>query len=155
MCGMGIIIFLNFSVQDFLTPGFIQKGIIFENEELKGSSSTNGVIHVDEIGKQYVIFLSDNDSPTKFDVRIDGSQGEIFHDAIFKKGEIRFTPDLKGDYTINVKNESGAPASVSIIYGLSHVYTQTSLMMSALWVLLLIGGNYLILHKHFINTTTV
>ena len=155
MCGMGIIIFLNFSAQDFLTPGFIQKGIIFENVELKGSSSANGVIHVDEIGKQYVVVLSDNDSPTKFDVRIEGSQGELLHDAIFEKGEITFTPDLKGDYTISVKNESGKPVSLSLNYGLSHVYTQTSLMMSALWVLLLIGGNYLILHKHFTNTTTV
>ena len=155
MCGMGIIIFLNFSAQDFLTPGFIEKGIILENVELKGSSSTNGVIHIDEIGKQYVVFLSSNDSPTKFDIQIDGSQGEMLHDTIFKNGEIRFTPDLKGDYTINIKNESGKPASVSLNYGLPHVYTQTYLVMSALWILLIIGGNYLILHKHFTNTATV
>ena len=154
MCGMGIIIFLNFSAQDFLTPGFIEKGIILENVELKGSSSVSGVIHVDEIGKQYVVILSDNGTPTKFDVQIDGSQGEIIHDAIFKNGEIGFTPDMKGDYAINIKNESGKPASVSLNYGLSHVYTQTSLMMSALWVLLIMGGNYLILHKHFTNTST-
>ena len=155
MCGMGIIIFLNFSVQDFLTPGFIQKGIIFENADLQGSSSANGVIHVDEIGKQYVVVLSDNDFPAKFDVRIDGSQGEISHDVIFKKGEITFTPNLKEDYTINVKNESGKPVSISLSYGLSHVYTQMSLSMSVLWVLLIIGGNYLILHKHFTNTSSV
>ena len=155
MCGMGIIIFLNFSAQDFLSPGFIQQGIIFENVELKGSSSANGIIHVDEIGKQYVVVLSDNSSPTKFDVRIEGSQGEILHESLFEKGEITFTSDLKGDYIINVKNESGKPVSLSLSYGLPHVYTQTSLMMSALWVLLLIGGNYLILHKHFTNTTTI
>lgn len=154
MCGMGIIIFLNFSAQDFLTPGFIEKGIILENAELKGSSSTNGVIHVDEIGKQYVVILSDNDSPTKFDVQINGLQGEVIHDTIFKNGEIRFTPDMKGDYAINIKNESGKPVTVSLNYGLTHDYTQTSLMMSALWVLLIIGGNYLILHKHFTNTST-
>ena len=154
MCGMGIIFFLNFSAQDFLTPGFIEKGIILENVELKGSSSTSGVIHVDEIGKQYVIILSDNDTPTKFDVIIDGSQNEITHDVVFKNGEIRFTPDMKGDYTITIKNESGKPTSVSLSYGLPHAYTQTSLMMSALWVLLIIGGNYLILHKHFTNTAT-
>jgi hypothetical protein len=155
MCGMGIIIFLNFSAQDFLSPGFIQQGIIFENVELKGSSSANGIIHVDEIGKQYVVVLSDNSSPTKFDVRIEGSQGEILHESLFEKGEITFAPDFKGDYTINVKNESGKPVSLSLSYGLPHVYTQTSLMMGVLWVLLLIGGNYLILHKHFTNTTTV
>ena len=155
MCGMGIIIYLNFSAQDFLTPGFIEKGIILENVELKGSSSTSGVIHVDEIGKPYVVILSDNGSPTKFDVQINGLQGEVLHDTIFKNGEIRFISDMKGDYTINIKNESGKPVSVSLNYGLAHDYTQTSLMMSALWVLLIIGGNYLILHKHFTNTSTV
>ena len=154
MCGMGIMIFLNFSAQDFLTPGFIEKELILENVDLKGGSSISGVIHVDEIGKQYVVILSDNDSPTKFDVRIDGSQGEIIRDTIFKNGEIRFTPDMKGDYIINIKNESGKPSSVSLSYGLPHDYTQTSLMMSALWILLIIGGNYLILHKHFTNTAT-
>jgi uncharacterized protein YfaS (alpha-2-macroglobulin family) len=154
MCGMGIVIFLNFSAQDFLTPGFIEKGIILENVELKGSSSTSGVIHVDEIGKPYVVILSNNGSPTKFDVKIDGSQGEVLHDTIFKNGEIRFTPDMKGDYAISIKNESGNPTSVSLNYGLTHDYTQTSLMMSVLWVLLIIGGNYLILHKHFTNKAT-
>ena len=154
MCGMGIIIFLNFSAQDFLTPGFVEKGIILENVEMKGSSSTNGIIHVDEIGKKYIVVLSDNGSPTMFDVKIRGSQGDMTHNTIFEKGEIRFTPDVKGDYTIYVKNQSGKPASVSLSYGLSHDYTQTSLMMSALWVLLIIGGNYLILHKHFTNTPT-
>ena len=154
MCGMGIIIFLNFSAQDFLTPGFIEKGVILENVELKGSSSANGIIHVDEIGKQYVVILSSSGSPIKFDVRIDDSQGEILHDTIFKNGEVRFIPDLKGDYTIYIKNESGKPVSISLNYGLPHAYTQTYLAMSALWVMLIIGGNYLILHKHFTNTAT-
>ena len=154
MCGMGIMIFLNFSAQDFLTPGFIEKGIILENVDLKGGSSASGIIHVDEIGKQYVVILSGNGLPTQFNVQIDSSQGEIIHDTIFKNGEIKFTPDVKGDYIINIKNESGKPSSVSLSYGLPHDYTQTSLMMSALWVILIIGGNYLILHKHFTNTAT-
>ncbi|MHB8601541.1 MAG: hypothetical protein ACYC6W_07370 [Nitrosotalea sp.] len=149
MCGVGIIIFLNFSMQDFLTPGFIEKGIILENVEMQGGSSHDGIMHVDEIDKQYVIILSDNDSPTRFDVTIVGSQGEVLHNAIFEQGEIRFTPDVKDDYQVHVKNQSGKPASVSIIYGVSHNYNQTSLIMTALWVLLVIGGNYLILHKHF------
>lgn len=149
MCGMGIIIFLNFSMQDFLTPGFIEKGIILESVEMHGGSSTNGIMHVDEIGKQYVLVLSDNGSPTKFDIRIDGAEGEILHNTIFEKGEIRFTPNVKGDYSIYVKNQSGKSASVSLSYGLPRDYDQTSLIMTALWVLLIIGGNYLMLHKHF------
>lgn len=155
LCGMGIIVFLNFSAQDFLTPGFIEKGVVFENVELPGSSSTSGIIHVDEIGKQYVVILSDNGTPTQFDVLINDLQGGTIHETIFKNGEIRFTPDMKGDYTINLKNESGKPTSVSLSYGLPHVYTQTYLVMSALWVLLVISGNYLILHKHFTNSATV
>ncbi len=151
MCGMGIIIFLNFSAQDFLSPGFIQQGIIFENVELKGSSSANGIMHVDEIGKQYVLVLSDDGSSTKFDVRMDGLEGEVSHNTIFEKGTIRVTPDMKGDYLIHVKNLSGKSTSISLSYGLSHDYNQVLLIMTALSVLLIIGGNYLILHKHFTN----
>lgn len=151
MCGMGIVIFLNFSMQDFLSPGFTEKGIILESVEMQGGSSINGIMHVDEIGKQYVLVLSDNDSPTKFDVRIDGPEGVVSHNAILEKGEIKFTPDTKGDYSIYIKNQSGKSASVSLSYGLFHDYDQISLIMTALGVLLIMGGNYLILHKHFIN----
>lgn len=146
---MGIVIFLNFSMQDFLTPGFIEKGIILENVEMQGSSSVNGIIHVDEIGKQYVVILSDNGSPIEFDVKISDSKGEIMHNIIFEKGQTEFVPDVKGDYTIYVKNQSGKSTSVSLIYGISHEYTTTSMMMTTLWVLLVIGGNYMIFHKHF------
>jgi hypothetical protein len=151
MCGMGIVIFLNFSIQDFLTPGFTEKGIILESVEMQGDSSINGIMHVDEIGKQYVLVLSDNDRPAKFDIQIDGTKGEISHNAIYEKGAIAFTPDVKGDYSVYLKNQSGKSASVSLSYGLSHNYDQVSLMMTGLCVLLIIGGNYLILHKHFTN----
>jgi hypothetical protein len=151
MCGMGIIIFLNFPMQDFLTPGFVEKGVILESFEIKGDSSYDGIMHVDEIGTPYILILSDNGSPTKFDVRIDGLQGEVYHDEIFEKGELRFTPDVKGDYSIHMKNQSGKTAFVSVSYGLPIEYNQTSLMMTAMWVLLIIGGNYLIFHKHFTN----
>ncbi len=149
MCGMGIVLFLNFSMSDFLTPGFVEKGMVLENVEMQGSSSVNGVIHVDEIGMPYVVILSNNGSPVEFDVKIDDSQGEIVHSTIFEKGQTGFTPDVKGDYPIYVKNQSGKPTSVSLIYGISHEYARTSMMMTALWVLLVIGGNYLIFHKHF------
>lgn len=151
MCGMGIIIFLNFSMEDFLTPGFIEKGIILESIEMQGGSSTDGIMHVDEIGKQYVLVLSNNNSPAKFDIRINGAEGEILHNIIFEKGEIKFTPDVKGDYSIYIKNQSGKSASVSLSYGLPHDYDQVSLIMTALCILLIMGGNYLILHKHFTN----
>ena len=149
MCGMGIIIFLNFPMQDFLTPGFVQKGIILESFEMKGDSSYDGTMHVDKIGTPYVLALSDNGSPTKFDVRIEGMQGEVYHDEIFEKGQVRFTPDVTGDYSIHIKNQSVNPSSVTVIYGLPVEYDQTALLMTAIWVLLIIGGNYLILHKHF------
>ena len=148
MCAVGIAIFLNFSVHDFLTPGFVQKGIILENYEIKGDSIYDGVIHVDDTSAPYTIILSDNGSPTKFDVRIGDSQEDLLHETIFKKGTIQFTPGAKGDYIILVQNQSGQPASISLSYGISHDYTMTSLVTTAMWVLLVIGGNYVILHKH-------
>ena len=148
MCTIGIAIFFNFSVHDFLTPGFVQKGIVLENYEIKGDSSYVGTIHVDQTGTPYTIILTDNDSPTNFDIRIGNSQEDLLHETIFKKGVIQFTPESKGDYVISVQNQSGQPASVSLSYGISHDYTVNSLMTTAIWVLLLIGGNYVILHRY-------
>jgi len=148
MCAAGIVIFFNFSAYDFLTPGFVQKGILLENYEIKGDSTFVGIIHVDQTSTPYTIILSDNGSPTKFDVRIGNSQEDLLHETISKKGIIQFAPDAKGDYTISVQNQSGQPASVSLSYGISHDYTMNSLMTTALWVLLVIGGNYVILHRY-------
>lgn len=148
MCTVGIVIFFNFSVHDFLTPGFVQKGIVLENYEIKGDSSYVGTIHVDQTGIPYTIILSDNGSPTKFDVRIGNSQEDLLHETIFKKGVIQFTPSTKGDYTISIQNQSGQSTSVSLGYGISHDYAVNSLMTTAIWVLLVIGGNYMILHRY-------
>ena len=148
MCAAGIVIFFNFSVSDFLTPGFVQKGIVLENYEIKGDSSYVGTIHVDQTGIPYTIVLSDNGSPTNFDVRIGNSQEDLIHETLFKKGVIQFTPDTKGDYVISIQNQSGQPTSVSLSYGISHDYTVSSLMVTATWVLLVIGGNYVILHRY-------
>jgi len=148
MCAAGIVIFFNFSVSDFLTPGFVQKGIVLENYEIKGDSSYVGTLHVDQTGIPYTIVLSDNGSPTNFDVRIGNSQEDLIHETLFKKGVIQFTPDTKGDYVISIQNQSGQPTSVSLSYGISHDYTVSSLMVTATWVLLVIGGNYVILHRY-------
>ncbi len=149
MCAVGIVIFLNFSMHDFLTPGFTQKGVILENYEMKGDSTYDGIIRIDDTSVPYTIVLSDNGSPTTFDVRIANSQEDLLHKTIFEKGTIQFTPAIEGDYTIRIQNQSGQPASVSLSYGISHDYTVTSLVITFMWVLLVIGGNYVILHKHF------
>ena len=148
MCVAGIVIFFNFSVSDFLTPGFVQKGIVLENYEIKGDSSYVGTIHVDQTDIPYTIVLSDNGSPTNFDVRIGNSQEDLIHETLFKKGDIQFTPKTTGDYAISIQNQSGQPASVSLSYGISHDYAVGSLMTTAIGVLLVIGGNYVILHRH-------
>lgn len=155
MCVSGLVIFVNFSAEDFLTPGFNEKGIILQNVEIQGGSSVNGIIHVNEINKQYVVILSNDGSTSKFDVKIENSQWGVIHNTIFEKGVIRFNPDIKGDYQISIKNQSGKPTSVSISYGTYHDdYTQTSLTITALWALLIIGGSYLILHRYFIKMNT-
>jgi hypothetical protein len=87
-----------------------------------------------------------------FDLQIDSSQGEILHNEIFEKGVVKFIPDVPGDYSIHIKNQSSKPASVSLNYGFSHEFNQITIMMTAFWVLLVLGGSYLILHKNFINT---
>jgi hypothetical protein len=61
ICVVGIVIFFNFSAYDFLTPGFVQKGIILENNEIKGDSSYVGIIHVDQTSTPYTLFYQTMD----------------------------------------------------------------------------------------------
>src|SRR6476620_7300478 len=133
MCAAGIVLFLNFSIHDFLTPGFVQKGVILENYEIRGDSSYTGIIHVDQTTTPYTIILSNSRSPTELDVQIGTSQEVLLHETIFKKGIIQFTPGTKGDYIISVQNQSGQPTSIYLSYGISRDYTVSSLVTNLMW----------------------
>jgi hypothetical protein len=154
MCGLGLIIFAFFSAQDFLTPGLIQQGVAMQEKEIQPHSSASGILHLNEIDKPIVVLVSNIDSQTTFDMRVEGTHGTILHDLNYQKGEVLLTPDEPGDYQISLKNLSSKSVTVDVIYGLKKNYDNISWYLTTLWTLLIIGGNYLIIHTHFTSVKT-
>jgi hypothetical protein len=154
MCGAGLTIFAIFSAQDFLTPGLIQQGVAIQEKEIQSHSSTSGILHLNEIDKPIAVLVSNIDSLTTFDMRVEGIHGTIFHDLHYQKGEVILSPVEPGDYQISLKNLSGKSVTVHVIYGLKKNYDNISWYLTALWALLVIGGNYLIIHTHFVSVKT-
>ncbi len=150
MCSLGFIIFLNFSSSDFLTPGFIEKGILTETQ-IPSQESVSSVLHIDEIKKPVTLSISNQDSPVTFNIKIENPQGMTVYNANVVKSIVTFVPDIPGDYLVSIKNLSSKDTSVSISYGYSRTSENISLF-SILWVFLILGGNYLIIHAHFSGT---
>jgi hypothetical protein len=154
MCGLGLTIFAIFSAQDFLTPGLIQQGVAIQEKEIQPHSSASGILHLNQIDKPIAVLVSNIDSLTTFDMRVEGNHGTILHDLNYQKGEVLLSPDEPGDYQISLKNLSSKSVTVDVIYGLKKNYDNISWYLTALWAILVIGGNYLIIHTHFTSVKT-
>jgi hypothetical protein len=87
-------------------------------------------------------------------MRVEGTHGTIFHDLHYQKGEVLLSPDEPGDYQISLKNLSSKSVTVDVIYGLKKNYDNISWYLTALWAILVIGGNYLIIHTHYTDVKT-
>jgi len=149
MCSLGFVIFLNSFWNDFLTPGFIEKGILTATQ-IPSQESVSGVLHVDEIKKPVTLLISNEASPVAFNVNIENSQGITVYNANVVRGVLTFVPDDSGDYLISIKNLSSKDTVVNVSYGYSH--TENVSLFSILWVFLILGGNYLIIHTYFSGT---
>jgi len=149
MCSLGLVIFLNSSWNDFLTPGFIEKGLITATP-IPSQESVSGVLHVDEIKKPMTLLISNEASQVSFNVSIENPQGITVYNANVAKGVLTFVPDNSGDYVISIKNLSSKDTVVNVSYGYSH--TENISLFSILWVFLILGGNYLIIHTYFSRT---
>jgi len=150
ICGLGFGILLNSSWNDFLTPGFMESGIL-TSAQIPAQESMSNVLHVNEVNKPITLLISHQNSPVAFNIKIENSQGTIIYNANVVKSSVTFVPDISGDYLVSIKNLSGKEALVNVSYG----YTQTSeniTLFSFLWVFLILGGNYLIIHTYFSGT---
>jgi len=150
MCGLGLIMFMNFSLTDFLMSGFVEKGTLAATQ-IPAQESVSRVMHVDETNKPMTLLLSHQDSPVTFNVKIENLQGITVYDKNVVKPTVTFVPDLSGDYLVSIKNLSSKDTIVSVSYG----YLRTSenvFLFSVLWVLFIIGGNYIIIHTYFTGT---
>ena len=150
LCSLGLIMFMNFFSTDFLIPGFVEKGVL-TTTQIPAQESVSSVLHVDETNKPMTLLLSHQDSPITFNVKIENLQGIIIYNKNVIKPTVTFVPDLSGDYLVSIKNLSSKDTIVSVSYGYWRTSENVSLF-SILWVLLIIGGNYVIIHTYFSGT---
>jgi len=141
---------LSFSGQDILTPGFRQSGLVIEDTNLKPQESISGNLHLERINGPVALLLSSVNNPITFDIQIMMSDGELLHKE-YKDGLIGFVPTSSGDYTISVKNLSLKSTVLRISYGSYVNQDYSSIFSIAIWLGLIISGNYLIVHSRFMN----
>jgi len=150
MCSLGFVILLNSSWNDFLTPGFMESGILTFTQ-IPAQESVSDVLHVNEVNRPMTLLISHQNSPVAFNIKIENSQRTIIYNANVVKSLVTFVPHISGDHLISINNLSSKYVMVNVSYG----YTQTSeniTLFSFLWVFLILGGNYLIIYTYFSRT---
>ncbi len=137
---------MNSSWYDFLTPGFVEKGVLV-SMQIPSQESISDVLHVTDITKPMTLLISSQNPPVAFNIKIQNSQGTILYNANIVKPRVIFSPDTYGDYLVSIKNLSSKDTIVYISYG--YAQTENSELFSFLWVLFIVSGNYLIIHTYF------
>ena len=141
---------LTFSAQDILTPGFVKSGIVISDTEIKPDETISGTIHTEKTHLPITLMLSSVNNPVIFNIKIETPEGATINKD-YSGGLLKFTPDTSGDYIISIKNLSLKPSVITMSYG-SEVDDGNTVFVTVVWLGLLIGGNYLVVHSHFLNT---
>lgn len=150
---MGIVIFTNFFPEDFLQPGFIEDGIVIQNEQILPQEVTNGIMTITNPEKDMVINIYDPLLQIPIQLEIKDSDGAVLYDSkTITKTSIMFKPDMVGKYDVLITNLGSKTAELTVSYG--HKISDGSgddlksiLDISA--VCLIISGAYLIIHTDF------
>ena len=148
MSAIGFLIFINFSADDFLSPGFVVKETLLQGVQLPAQESVSIPFQVQDV-KPVTLLISASDPPVAFDIQVDGPQGTVYHNSDLIKPSMTFAPDSAGDYHVTVKNLSGKTTSVNISNGYLKSYEFTQVLLVILSIMMLIGGNYFIVHNCF------
>jgi hypothetical protein len=150
ICFLGFVLMLTFSGQDILTPGFNQNGLVIQDTEVKPHESIIGSVHIDKISGPVTLMLSSVNNPIVFDIQIETPDNLIIHRE-YLNGRLDFVPTTSGDYIISVKNLSLRSTVLRMSYGSTVDEDNSVTFYTTLWMGLIIGGNYLIIHSRYVN----
>ncbi|GEM_PF-2220481 len=146
MSAIGFLIFLNFSADDFLSPGFVEKGTLLQRTQLGGQEFFSTPLYSDNL-KPVSLLISASDSTVAFDIQVESTYGIVFHNMGSAKSPLTFVPDSKGDYLVTIKNLSSKTITVNVSYGYLKNYESNQILFVILSMFLIIGGNYIIVHN--------
>lgn len=139
---------MNLSADDFLSPGFVVKGILLQGTPIAAQESTAIHFQIND-AKPITLLISASDSPTAFDIQVEGPQGMVYHNSDLIKPSLTFTPDSAGDYLITIKNLSGKATTINVNDGYLKGYEFTQVLLVILSMIMIIGGNYVIVNNYF------
>lgn len=145
---IGFIIFLNFSADDFLSPGLVQARSLLHGTQLEAQEYVSAPFILDEL-KPVSILISTSSSPVAFDIIVEGPSGTVLHNTGEAKSTFTFTPDSKGDYLVTIKNLSSKTTFLDVNEGYLKTYENTQVVLVVLAMFMIIGGNYLIVNNYF------
>ncbi|MGI0069094.1 MAG: hypothetical protein ACREAN_02435, partial [Nitrosopumilaceae archaeon] len=148
MSAIGFLIFINLSADDFLSPGFVTKEILLQGTQIGAQESISIPLQIADV-KPVTLLISASDSPVAFDIQVEGTRGTIIHAPDLIKPTLSFTPDSAGDYLVTIKNLSSKTTMVNVSDGYLKSYENTQVFLVILSMVMIIGGNYFIVHNYF------
>jgi len=156
MCIAGIAIFAYLSPADFLTPGFVRDGMLIQSQRILPNEPLSGVISITDLDNDISIIVNKPSSDIPLKTEIKDPNGITVRDVdISESLQATFTPEILGGYTITITNLGDKATMISAYYG-HHLpeMNDTQSTLGYLWIPLIIGGSYLIVHTNFITIKT-
>jgi len=152
LCIAGLAIFVYISPADLLTPGFVRDGMLIQSQRILPNEPINGLISVTNLGHDISIFVNKPSSDIPLKAEIKDPNGITIHDSdISESLQATFRPEVVGKYTVTVTNFGSDATMISAYYGHrlpETTKTNTETTLDYLWIPLIIGGSYLIVHTN-------
>ena len=154
MCIAGLTTFVYLAPADFLTPGFVRDSMLIQSQHILPNEHLNGVIPVTDLDHDISIIMNKPTSEIPLKTEIKDPNGITISDVdISESLRATFRPEILGEYTVTVTNLDSKSTMISAYYG-HHLpeitdTQDTQIVLGYLWVPLIIGGSYLIVHTNF------
>ena len=153
LCIVGLAIFAYLSPEDLLTPGFVRDGMLIQSQRILPNEPISGVISVADLDHDISIFINKPSLDIPLKAGIKDPNGMTVSDVdISESLQATFRPEVLGKYAITITNFGSKATMISAYYG-HHLpettNTDTETALGYLWIPLIIGGSYLIVHTNF------
>jgi len=153
LCITGLAILAYLSPNDLLTPGFVRDGMLIQSQQILPNEPISEIISVTELNHDISIFVNRPTSEIQLKAEIKDPNGMTVRDVdISKSSQATFRPEILGKYTVTITNVGSKATIISAYHG-HHLpettSTNTETALGYLWIPLIIGGSYLIVHTNF------
>jgi len=153
LCIAGLTIFAYLSPDDLLTPGFVRDGMAIQSQQILPNEPLSGTISVTDQSHDMSIFVNKPSSNIPLKAEIKDPNGITIDETdISKSLQATFRPEVPGKYTVTITSFGSKATMISAYYG-HHLpettNTSTETALGYLWIPLIIGGSYLIVHTNF------